>query len=188
MRLVALAILATVIWLGSMTQSWAQSRMMGSQCAGASTRSSSTMMMNSSPGFSAFNGNGGTMTNGSTFGVGTLTMMGGGFGSNLNFAAANGMSGGFNNFASGNAFAQGGNGFGGFDNGFGMGAMDGQNGRLSAMSDDFTVGYNADDRDAAAMNTAKATNISTNLTPRTRSKLTKSKSKSKSKSATSKSH
>ena len=66
--------------------------------------------MNSSPGFSAFNGNGSTLNNGTTFGLGTSSMMGGGFGSNLNFATANGMAGGFNPYQSANAFSQGGNG------------------------------------------------------------------------------
>ena len=125
MRRVALVFLTTALWSWSMDQAWAQGRM-GGQCAGHSASSSSSLSMNSSPGFSAFTGNGSTLNNGASFGLGTSSMMGGGFGSNLNFATANGMAGGFNPYQSANAFAQGGNGLDSFDTGFGMGAMNGQ--------------------------------------------------------------
>jgi hypothetical protein len=162
MRRLALEFLAAALWLGSVAQ--AQSRM-GSQCAGNSARSSSAMTMSSSPGLSAFNGNGGTMTNGSMFG-GSSLMMGGGFGSNLNVAAAN-------------ALTQGGDGLGGFNNGFGMDAMYG----LAAMNNNNTFGKIADDQDASSMSATRASNVRTPKMTRARSKVTKSKLKSKAKTA-----
>jgi hypothetical protein len=123
------------------------------------------MNLSSSPGFSAFNGNGGTMTNGSMFG-GSSLMMGGGFGSNLNFGAANGL-------------AQGGEGLGGFNNGFGMEAMYG----LAAMNNNNTVGNIANDQDASSMSATRASRVTTLKMTRARSRLTRSKLKPKAKTA-----
>ena len=177
MRRVALVFLATVLWLGSLHHAQAQSRM-GGQCAGHSASSSSSMSMNNSPGSSAFTGNGSVLNNGTSFGLGTSSMMGGGFGSNLNFATANGMSGGFNPYASANAFGQGGYGFGGFDTGYGMGAMNGQSYAQAAMNDNRIFGNSSNDLDAAAMRAAYGTS---SQKPRTTSKSTKAKSRPKSK-------
>ena len=173
MRRVALAFLATAFWLGFLDQARAQSRM-GAHCAGGSASSSSSLMMNSSPGFSAFNANGSTLTNGMTFGAGTSSLMGGGFGSNLNFAAANGMAGGFNDgFGMGTMNGQAAmNSV--FNTGYGMGAMNGQSYAQAARNDKYAFGNTTNDPDAAMMK-------ATNTTPRTRAQLTKVKSRAKSK-------
>jgi hypothetical protein len=179
MRRVALVFLTTVSWLGSQDQAWAQSRM-GSHCAGGSASSSSSLMMNSSPGFSAFNGNGSTLTNGMTFGAGSSSLMGGGFGSNLSFAPANGMAGGFNNgFGMGAMNGQAAMNSP-FNTGYGMGAMNGQSYAQAAMNDSNAFGNTTYDPDAT---TIKATNT----TPRTRSSLAKVKSSAKTKSTVKKS-
>jgi hypothetical protein len=130
------------------------------------------MMMNSSPGLSGFNTNGSTLANGMTFGSGTSSLAGGGFGSNLNFAAANGMAGGFNsgygmgpmNFqANMNSV---------FNTGYGMGPMNGQSYAQPVLNDSYTFGNTTNDRDAS---TIKATST----TRRMSSSLTKGKSRAK---------
>ena len=174
MRRVALVLLTTVSWLGSLDDARAQSRM-GGHCAGGSAGSSSSLMMNSSPGFSAFNTNGSTLSTGSPFGAGTSSLMGGGFGSNLNFAAANGMAGGFNNgYGMGTMYGQA-DMNSAFNTGYGMGAMNGQSYAQAAMNDYNAFGNATSDPDAS---TIKATNT----TSRTRSSLAKVTSRSKSKS------
>jgi hypothetical protein len=175
--LVVLAAVSSLMFPG---RAQAQSRM-GGRCAGGSASSSSTLMMNSSPGFSSFNANGSTLSSGSLLGFGTSSLMGGGLGSNGSFAAANGMAGGFNG-----EFGMGAMDFqadmnSAFNTGYGMGAMNGQRYAQAAMNGDSTFGSYANDPDATTIR-------ATNATPRTRSSLAKVKSKSQATSATKKAH
>jgi hypothetical protein len=182
MRRVALVWLATVVWPGSVIQARAQSRM-GGPCARGSMSSSSSLSTTNSPGFSAFNGNGSTLSNGMGFGLGTSSMMGGGFGSGLDFAAASGMSGGFYPYPSANAFSQGGNGLDGFNTGFGMGAINGQGYAQAGLSSTDAFGNITNDPDTV---TIRPTNAMATSRPRARSQATETKTRSKSKSAASK--
>jgi len=200
MRLVELMLLASAIGLGSTAAAQAQVRGgMRPACAGSSANGSSTMSMGSLAGLSAFNGNPGMMTGGLNLGVGPSSMIATGFSPNLNFAATNGMFGGFNT----NAFAQGSSGFGGFtnvfgpaamsglaagpmvwndgfNNGFSMGVMSAQNNALASRNNRNAVGNDSTEPDAAAITAAparSATNAST-LRMRTAPKRAKSRAKS----------
>ncbi len=199
MRRVALMLLAAAIWLGSTVPAQAQTRgSMGSSCAGSSAMGSSAMAMGGRAGFPAFNGNAGMMTGGSSFGIGPSSLMAGGFGPNLNFAASSGMFGGFNT----NAFAQGSNGFGGFNNGFGMGTMDGltagpsawtdgfsngfrmgalaaQNGGLASRNENSVAGNDPTESNPVAMRAAQARNTTKAKTPRMRAAAKRSRSRAK---------
>jgi hypothetical protein len=154
--------------------------------------------MGSMAGFSAFNGTPGMMTSGSNLGIGPSSLMAGGFNPNLNFAAGSGMSGGFNT----SAFAQGNLGSGGFNNGFGTGAMDGLTAGPSVWNDGFDNGFrmgvmaaqynglgSRNDRnavgndpaepDAAALKAARAGNSTNATTLRMRATAKPSKARAK---------
>jgi hypothetical protein len=152
------------------------------------------MSPGSPAGFSAFNASPGMVTGGSNFGIGPSSMMASGFSPNFNFAASNGMFGGFNT----NAFAQGSSGFGGFgtgamnglaagpmvwndgfNNGFSMGVMSAQNNGLASRNNSNAVGNDPTDPDSAAMTAAQARNATKAATLRMRTTPKRSKSRAK---------
>jgi hypothetical protein len=200
MRLVKLMLLAAAIGLGSTVPAQAQARGgMGPACAGSSANGSSAMSMRSPAGFSAFNGNSSMMTDGSNPGIGPSSMMAMGFRPNLNFAASNGVFGGFNT----NAFAQGSSGFAGFsnvfgtgamsasaagpmvwndgfNNGFSMGVMTAQNNGLASRNKSNAVGNDPTEPDAAAMTAAPARSATNAIALRMRTTPKRSKPRAKS--------